>query len=222
MLSTRGIPNDIYADVNLLFCPSTSIINQQQFVLIDQMLAAGRSVARIAGIHPPFGVLGIPEVRQLYVISKAEHDQLVERAKISDAKYKLALADMENLRRRLSKQAEDAKQFAITGFCKDLVEITDVFEMAMKQITPESVGQSNYEGISMIEQRIVAIFKRHGLISLNPKGIKFDPNEHQAMFEKPDATKEPGTVSEVCKVGWKLHDRIIRPAIVGVVKRPDS
>lgn len=160
-------------------------------------------------------------IRNLYVITKGDHDKLLERAKLSDAKYKLALADMENLRQRLNKQIEDTKQFAITGFCKDLVEITDVFEMAMKQITPESVGQSNYEGISMIEQRIISIFKRHGLISLNPKGIKFDPNEHQAMFETPDASKEPGTVSEVCKVGWKLHERIVRPAIVGVVKKPE-
>lgn len=163
----------------------------------------------------------IRQQRQLYVVPKAEHDDLVDKAKLSDAKYKLALADMENVRVRLNKQVQDAKQFAITGFCKDLVEITDVFEMAMKQITPESVGQSNYEGISMIEQRIVAIFKRHGLMSLNPIGQKFDPNEHQAMFENKDPSKEPGTVSEVCKVGWKLHERVIRPAIVGVVKRPD-
>lgn len=160
--------------------------------------------------------------RNLYVITKADHDKLLEMAKLSDAKYKLAIADMENLRRRLNQQIEDTKQFAIANFCKDLVEITDVFEMAMKTITPESVGQSNYEGISMIEQRIAAIFKRHGLISLNPKGLKFDPNQHQAMFEVPDGSKEPGTVSDVCKVGWKLNERVIRPAIVGVVKRPDS
>lgn len=163
-----------------------------------------------------------PQTRHLYVISKADHDKLLEMAKLSDAKYKLALADMENLRQRLNKQIEDTKQFAISGFCKDLIEITDVFEMAMKQITPESVGQSNYEGISMIEQRMIAIFKRHGLISLNPKGQRFDPNEHQAMFEVPDEYREPGSVCEVCNVGWKLHERIVRPAKVGVVKRPGS
>ena len=159
--------------------------------------------------------------RNLFVISKADHDRLIERIENSDAKYKLALADMENLRQRLNRQIEETKQYAITGFCKDLLEVTDTFEMAMKHITPDSVGQTNYDGISMIEQRILAIFKRHGLISLNPQGVKFNPNEHQAMFEIPDASKEPGTVSEVCKVGWKLHDRIVRPAIVGVSKSPD-
>lgn len=171
----------------------------------------------------PIGGIGAfkANVRHLLVIPKGEYDKLVENVKISDAKYKIALADMENLRNRLNKQIEDSKQFAISGFCKDLVEVTDVFEMAMKQITPESVGQSNYEGISMIEQRIIAIFKRHGLISLNPKGEKFNPNEHQAVFESQDPTKEPGTVSEVCKVGWKLHSRVIRPAVVGVNKRSD-
>lgn len=182
------------------------------------MLSASRLF--VSKLARPGTLSGI--TRHLYVIPKAEHDKMLERVKISDAKYKLALADMENLRRRLNKQVEDAKQFAISGFCKDLVEITDVFEMAMKQITPESVGQSNYDGINMIEQRMVAIFKRHGLISLNPKGQKFDPNLHQAMFESPDASHEPGTVSEVLKVGWQLNERVIRPALVGVYKKPDS
>jgi len=161
-------------------------------------------------------------VRNLFVISKADHDKLIERAQNNDAKYKLALADMENLRQRLNRQIEDTKIYAISGFCKDLLEITDTFEMAMKHITPESVGKSNYDGITMIEQRILSIFKKHGLTSLQPHGLKFNPNEHQAMFEVPDKSKEPGTVCEVCKVGWKLHDRIVRPAIVGVTKKPDS
>lgn len=161
-------------------------------------------------------------LRSLYVISKADHDKLVDRAQISDAKYKLALADMENLRQRLNRQIDETKQYAITGFCRDMLEVTDTFEMAMKHITPESVGQTNYDGISLIEQRILSIFKKHGLTSLNPKGLKFNPNEHQAMFETPDASKEPGTVSEVCKMGWKLHDRIVRPAVVGVYKNPET
>lgn len=172
---------------------------------------------------PPRGLLSlnICAKRHLLVISKAEHDKLVERAQISDAKYKLALADMENLRQRLQRQIEDTKQYAISNFCKDLLEVTDTFEMAMKHMKPEDIGKSNYDGISLIEQRIIAIFKKHGLISLNPLGDKFNPNEHQAMFEMPDASKEPGTVGEVCKVGWKIHDRIVRPALVGVSKRPD-
>ena len=184
---------------------------------ISSALIGATKVARPKHISP----LASFNVRNLCVISKADHDKLLERVTNSDAKYKLALADMENLRQRLNKQVEDTKQYAITGFCKDLLEVTDTFEMAMKHITPDAVGQSNYDGISMIEQRILAIFKKHGLISLNPQGLKFDPNEHQAMFEVPDASKEPGTVKEVCKVGWKLHDRIERPAIVGVSKKPD-
>lgn len=191
------------------------ICETRQFYINRKMLNLSRlfptTLARAVSLQP---------ARQLYVISKADHDKLLDLAKLSDAKYKLALADMENLRQRLNKQVDDAKQFAITGFCKDLVEVTDVFEIAMKQITPESVGQTNFEGISMIEQRILAIFKKHGLISLNPKGSKFDPNEHQAVFETTDPSLEPGTVSEVCKVGWKLNERVIRPAVVGVNKRP--
>ncbi|KAG9509704.1 GrpE protein-like 1, mitochondrial, partial [Fragariocoptes setiger] len=153
---------------------------------------------------------------------KIENAQLLEDIKAIDDKYKRALADMENQRQRYNRLIAETKEFAVHGFCKDLIEITDVMSMALQNIKPEEVGKDNYEGISMIDKRIVSIFKKHGLISLNPKGEKFDPNKHQAMFEIPDASKEPGTVGEVVKVGWQLHDRIVRPAMVGVWKRPEE
>lgn len=175
-------------------------------------------------VHNPVSI-SLPirnHVRSLCVISKADHDKLIERLETTDAKYKLALADMENLRQSSQKRIEETRQYAITNFCKDLLDVTDTFEMAMKHITPESVGKSNYDGIRMIEQSLLAIFKKNGLISLNPHGLKYNPNEHQALYEVPDANKEPGTVSEVCKLGWKLKDRLVRPAVVGVSKRPDT
>ncbi|KAG9509707.1 GrpE protein-like 1, mitochondrial, partial [Fragariocoptes setiger] len=162
-----------------------------------------------------------PLTRQVEEL-KIENAQLLEDIKAIDDKYKRALADMENQRQRYNRLIAETKEFAVHGFCKDLIEITDVMSMALQNIKPEEVGKDNYEGISMIDKRIVSIFKKHGLISLNPKGEKFDPNKHQAMFEIPDASKEPGTVGEVVKVGWQLHDRIVRPAMVGVWKRPEA
>lgn len=167
--------------------------------------------------QPPQGQSEQPT--QVETVDKAEYDKLLEQVKLIDGKYKMSLADMENLRRRLNKELEDSKKFAVQKFCKDLIEVTDVFQLALAQIEPEAVGQSNYDGIQMIESRIRSIFSKHGLICLKPEGMKFDPNEHQALYEAPDASKEPGTISEVCKEGWKLHDRVIRPAMVGVYKK---
>ncbi|GFG33776.1 hypothetical protein Cfor_05120, partial [Coptotermes formosanus] len=101
-------------------------------------------------------------------------------------KYKRALADGENMRRRLMKQIEDAKHFGIQGFCKDLLEV----------------------------------FTRHGLIPVNPLEEKFDPNLHEALFQQEVQGKAPGTIVVVSKIGYKLHERVIRPALVGVAKGP--
>lgn len=184
-------------------------LNQQQQSTADNVSQKHRDT-----VQQP----GVDQVDE--TIDKVEYDKLLENTKLIDSKYKRALADMENLRTRLHKELEDSKKYAIQKFCKDLIEITDVMQIALSQISPDAVGQSNYNGIKMIDQRMKDIFSKHGLIALNPIGLKFNPYEHQAVFEKPDASKEPGTISEVCKEGWKLHDRIVRPAVVGVFKKP--
>lgn len=70
----------------------------------------------------------------------------------------------------------------------------------------------------MTEIQMQKVFKKHGVLKLNPMGAKFDPYEHEALFHAPLEGKEPGTVGVVTKVGYKLHERTLRPALVGVVK----
>lgn len=72
----------------------------------------------------------------------------------------------------------------------------------------------------MTESQLIKVFNRHGLVKIDPLGEKFDPNLHEAMFQLPAADKEPGTVAVVTKIGYKLHERTVRPAIVGVTKAP--
>ncbi|KAJ6222953.1 hypothetical protein RDWZM_001498 [Blomia tropicalis] len=152
-----------------------------------------------------------------------ENKKLLDTVKDLDDKYKRALAETENTRIRMRKQMEDAKIYAIQGFCKDLLDVADVFNTAIESVPKEKVeGNSDFknlfDGVIMTEQQLQAVFRRHGLVSLNPLGIKFNPNEHHALFEVEAEDKEPGTVSVVTKIGYKLHDRTIRPAMVGVVK----
>ncbi|XP_046745959.1 grpE protein homolog 1, mitochondrial [Diprion similis] len=139
-------------------------------------------------------------------------------------KYKRALADGENLRVRLTKQIHDAKLFGIQEFCKDLLEVADILNKATESVPKDEISERNphlkslYEGLSMTEAQLQKVFTKHGLVSLNPLNEKFDPNQHEALFQQEVEGKAPGTVVVVSKVGYKLHERIVRPALVGVAK----
>ncbi|XP_049771188.1 grpE protein homolog 1, mitochondrial-like [Schistocerca cancellata] len=143
---------------------------------------------------------------------------------VKSDKYKRALADGENLRRRMMKQIEDAKLFGIQSFCKDLLEVADVLGKATESVPKEEIKDTNphlkslYEGLKMTEVQLHKVFKRHGLEPINPLNEKFDPNLHEALFEQEVEGKEPGTVIVVTNTGYKLHERVIRPAVVGVAK----
>ncbi|XP_043828590.1 grpE protein homolog 1, mitochondrial [Dromiciops gliroides] len=155
-----------------------------------------------------------------------EKIKLEEQLKETLEKYKRALADTENLRRRSQKLVEEAKLYGIQGFCKDLLEVADILEKATESVPKDEIKEENphlknlYEGLVMTEVQIQKVFKKHGLLKLNPVGAKFDPYEHEALFHTPVEGKEPGTIALVTKVGYKLHGRTLRPALVGVVKEP--
>jgi len=139
-------------------------------------------------------------------------------------KYKRSLADGENLRNRLTKQIADAKLFGIQGFCKDLLDVADVLSKATESVPKEELSDKNphlkslYEGLVMTEAQLKTVFKRHGLEPVDPLNEKFDPNFHEALFQQEVEGKAAGSIVVVSKVGYKLHDRVIRPALVGVSK----
>ncbi|MCL4145108.1 UNVERIFIED_CONTAM: hypothetical protein GTU68_040425 [Idotea baltica] len=141
-------------------------------------------------------------------------------------KYQRSLADKENLRQRLEKQIRDSKLFGIQSFCKDLLEVSDIFRKAIESVPEEKVKEADalfvslYDGVAMTENQLLGVFRRHGLQRVIPKeGDKFDPSEQEAMFEVPlSEGKSPGCVAHVIRHGWKLHERCVRSAQVGVVK----
>jgi len=156
----------------------------------------------------------------------------------ADYKDKLirTLADMENLRERTARQVENSQKFAVQGFVKDLLDVSDNFERALAAVDVDylkSGGEgeaeakaegkafgflkSLHEGIEMTEKQMLSVLKKNGVERFDPTGQPFDPNLHEARFEVPVPDKEPGTVVVVTKVGYTLHDRVIRPAEVGVV-----
>ena len=152
---------------------------------------------------------------------------MAERDSLKDQLLR-ALADVENMRRRTDREMESARKYGHTGFARDLVGAIDNLARAI-EAAPKSDEVPTADsldglitGIEMSWTEIQTTMERHGIRRISPKGEKFDYNFHQAMFEMPHAELAPGTVVEVVQHGYVLHDRLLRPAMVGVAKAADS
>jgi len=147
----------------------------------------------------------------------------VAEAEINDLRDKLlrAVAEAENVRRRAEKEKADAANYAVTSFARDMLAIGDNLHRALESI-PENVElpeniKNLIEGVRMTDRELHNIFERHGIHKIDPKGEAFDHNHHQAMYES--ETNDPdGTVIQVMQVGYKIKNRLLRPAMVGVSK----
>ena len=152
---------------------------------------------------------------------------LEERDSLKDQLLR-ALADVENMRRRTERELESVRKYAHTGFARDLVGAIDNLSRAIDAApaadeapSPEALS-GLFTGLEMSWTEIQSTMERHGIRRVDPKGEKFDYNLHQAMFEVPSDAHEPGTVVEVVQHGYVLHDRLLRPAMVGVAKAADT
>lgn len=148
-----------------------------------------------------------------------------ERDELKD-KLLRAHAEMENIQRRATREVQDMAKFAIRGFASDLLSASDNLRRALDAVDVDSEDaqallKSLVEGVEMTEKDLLQAFEKHGIEKISPKGEKFDHNFHQAMFEVPTNDMEAGTVVEVMQPGYKLHDRLLRPAMVGVAKKAD-
>ena len=134
------------------------------------------------------------------------------------------MAETENVRMRLRKEVNDAKVYGIQSFCKDLLTVADTMKMAVASIPEDKLTSETdkiwtnfFEGVSLTDKELHKVFERHGLVPLTPKkGDKFDPNEHEALFESPVEGMDPGLVAHVQRIGYRLKDRTLRAAQVGV------
>lgn len=101
-----------------------------------------------------------------------------------------------------------------------MLEVLDTFALAIEHTPEEEKKGTLFEGVEMTEKILMQQMEKHGVTRFNPVDEVFDPNVHMALFEMPVEGKEPGTVAQVLKVGYMLNDRVLRPADVGVVKKP--
>ena len=153
-------------------------------------------------------------------------DEQIKQAQTEAAEYKdrllRALAETENVRRRAERDRSDATKYGVTQFARDLLDVADNLRRALESV-PESqvrddVTRNLLAGVAATERALLSALERHGIRRLDPKGERFDHNFHQAIFEVENTGKPAGTVIEVLQPGYVLHDRLLRPAMVGVAK----
>ncbi|MEM7664496.1 MAG: nucleotide exchange factor GrpE [Pseudomonadota bacterium] len=136
-----------------------------------------------------------------------------------------AQAETQNVRRRMEKDIADARNYASTGFARDILSVADNLSRAIEAI-PDSLREDDkmkglVTGIEATQRELEKVFKQHGIERIAAKGLPLDPNQHQAMMEVPTADHEPGTIVQEMQAGWMIKDRLLRPAMVGVAKKPD-
>ena len=147
----------------------------------------------------------------------------LERSDLKDRLLR-TLAEIENMRRRTEREVADARSYAITRFAGDMLGVADNMARALAAIPPEAREGADQtlkavvEGAELTEREMLRALEKHGVKKIDPKGEKFDPNFHQAMFEIPDPSLPSGTVAQVMQVGYSIGDRVLRPAMVGVAR----
>ena len=139
----------------------------------------------------------------------------------------LSLADNDNLRKRFDREKEDLSNYVISSFAKEILSVLDNLERALKSIDLDELKKSDQnisqfiEGIELTEKQIITIFEKFKIEKINSLDQNFDPNLHQAMFEVENPDKQSGIITEVVHEGYRIGDRLLRPAMVGVVKKKD-
>lgn len=136
-----------------------------------------------------------------------------------------AKAETQNVRRRMEKDVADARAYAATGFARDILSVADNLARALETIPADLREDDKFRnlvaGLEATGREIEKVFAGHGITRIAAMGLPLDPHQHQAMIEMPSADAEPGTVISELQAGYMIKDRLLRPAMVAVAKKPD-
>ena len=136
-----------------------------------------------------------------------------------------AQAEVQNVRRRMEKEAADARAYAATNFARDILSVSDNLTRALDAIPAELREDEKFKGLvaglDATGRELESTFAKHGITRIAAMGMPLDPNQHQAMVEIPSADAAPGTIVAEMQAGYMIKDRLLRPAMVGVAKAVD-
>jgi len=171
---------------------------------------------------------GEPVVSKPYIMPDDPEEGSVEALtkEAAEARDKMlrTLAEMENLRKRTSREVADARIYGITGFARDILDIADNLQRALDAVPAEMKGTADpalkafIEGVELTERSLLNTLEKNGVKKFDPSGEKFNPNFQQAMYEVPDTSVPSGTVVQVVQAGFMIGERVLRPALVAVSK----
>lgn len=169
---------------------------------------------------------GVPE--ELLARDRDEPGQLAKlEEELASAKQDVlyARAETQNLRRRMEKDIADARAYSASAFARDILSVSDNLARALESVPAELREDEKFKnlltGIEATSREIDKVFASHGISRIAAMGLPLDPNQHQAMIEIPTGDAEPGTVVQELQAGYMIKDRLLRPAMVAVAKKPD-
>jgi molecular chaperone GrpE len=180
--------------------------------LIDPEDPAGAE-AEAGSAAPAEGLSGLTaELEKARTEAAALKDQLLR-----------ALAEAENTRRRSQRDREESARYAAAPLARDILPVADNLARALAAVPAEALAKDEalknlVEGIAATERQLQSALERHNIKTVEAMGEKFDGHRHQAMYEMPGEGKPAGTIVQVLQKGYMLHDRLLRPALVGVAK----
>jgi len=157
----------------------------------------------------------------------AEHDRVAElEDQLAEAKQQTlyAQAEIQNVRRRTEKEVSDARNYATTSFARDILSVADNLSRGLSAIPADLRADEKMKGLvtglEATGRELESVFTRNGITKIEAMGATLDPNKHQAMMEVP-SDAEPGTIVQEMQAGYMIKDRLLRPALVGVARKPD-
>ncbi len=164
-----------------------------------------------------------PEATSSANQSGAQPDPAALAAEFKDRLLR-TLAEMENLRKRTEREVTEARLYGAASFARDLLGVADNMRRALDAVSPEMRASAEagvkalIDGVELTERELLKALEKNGVRQFSPRGEKFDPNVHQAMFEVPNPSVPAGSVVEVVAPGYMIGERVLRPAMVGVSK----
>jgi molecular chaperone GrpE len=161
-------------------------------------------------------------VKKEEAAEKSEIEVLKESLSDTQDKYLRVLAELDNVKKREERTRIEIAKFAITDFARELVGVLDIFKKAMAGVDEskleDAAFKNFFEGIKMTEKLLEKSLNKFGVVEINPINEKLDPHFHETLYAKADAAIEDGTITEVVELGYKINDRLLRPAKVGIIK----
>ena len=157
-----------------------------------------------------------------------KEETIEDKLKVTQEKLLRTMAEMENQRRRFEKENQEAFEFGGFNFARESLSLLDNIDRAIISFkNDENLRNNNdlskiIDGIEIVKQDLVSIFKKNGIVPIECMNKKFDPNFHQAMLEVEDNTKNVGTVVQEIQKGFTMKDRLLRPSLVGVTKKREE